>query len=209
MKHFFQQTTEEVLSNLGTTTDGLNDAKVEEQRAAYGRNELEEKKSKNVFQVFFMQFLDLLVIILIAAAIISLVTGNYESTIVILVVIILNAILGTVQHFKAEKSLQSLKALSSPVAKVIRNGQKIEIDAKDIVVGDIVALEAGDMIPADGRLVENYSLQVNESALTGESEAVHKHCDAIDKEELALGDQVNMVFSGSMVTYGRAGQSGI
>ena len=111
MKHFFQQTTEEVLSNLGTTTDGLNDAKVEEQRAAYGRNELEEKKSKNVFQVFLMQFLDLLVIILIAAAIISLVTGNYESTIVILVVIILNAILGTVQHFKAEKSLQSLKAL--------------------------------------------------------------------------------------------------
>ena len=204
MKHFFQQTTEEVLSNLGTTTDGLNDAKVEEQRAAYGRNELEEKKSKNVFQVFLMQFLDLLVIILIAAAIISLVTGNYESTIVILVVIILNAILGTVQHFKAEKSLQSLKALSSPVAKVIRNGQKIEIDAKDIVVGDIVALEAGDMIPADGRLVENYSLQVNESALTGESEAVHKHCGAIDKEELALGDQVNMVFSGSMVTYGRA-----
>lgn len=120
--------------------------------ATYGRNELEEKKSKNVFQVFFMQFLDLLVIILIAAAVISLATGNYESTIVILVVIILNAILGTVQHFKAEKSLQSLKALSSPVAKVIRNGQKIEIDAKRYCSGRYCCLEAGDMIPADGRI---------------------------------------------------------
>lgn len=204
MKRFFQQTTEEILSNLGTAKEGLNDAKVAQQRAAHGKNELEEKKSKTMLQVFFMQFLDLLVIILVVAALISLATGNYESTIVILVVIIINAILGTVQHFKAEKSLQSLKALSSPVARVIRNGQKIEIDAKDIVIADIITLEAGDLIPADGRLVENYSLQVNESALTGESEAVHKHCDAIDKEELALGDQINMVFSGSMVTYGRA-----
>ncbi len=204
MKRFFQQTAREVLSALNVTADGLDSARVEEQRAAYGRNELEEKKSKNIFQVFFMQFLDLLVIILIAAALISLATGNYESTIVILVVIVLNAVLGTVQHFKAEKSLQSLKALSSPAARVIRGGQKTEIDAKDIVVGDIIALEAGDMVPADGRLIENYSLQVNESALTGESEAVHKSSDAIDKEELALGDQVNMVFSGSMVTYGRA-----
>ena len=204
MKHFFQQTTEEVLSNLGTTTDGLNDAKVEEQRAAYGRNELEEKKSKNVFQVFLMQFLDLLVIILIAAAIISLVTGNYESTIVILVVIILNAILGTVQHFKAEKSLQSLKALSSPVAKVIRNGQKIEIDAKDIVVGDIVALEAGDMIPADMRILAAKDLFVSQSGLTGESEPVEKTSHAVEKETESVTEYANVVFMGSSVISGSA-----
>jgi len=204
MKYFFQQTTEEVLLKLGTTKEGLTDEQVTKQRDVYGLNQLEEKKSKNVFQVFFMQFFDLLVMILIAAAIISLTTGNFESTIVILVVIMLNAVLGTVQHFKAEKSLESLKALSSPLARVIRNDYRVEIDAKEIVIGDIIALEAGDMIPADARLIENYSLQVNESALTGESESVHKNCDAIAKEELALGDQINMVFSGSMVTYGRA-----
>ncbi len=204
MKYFFQQTTEEVLLKLGTTKEGLTDEQVTKQRDVYGLNQLEEKKSKNVFQVFFMQFFDLLVMILIAAAIISLTTGNFESTIVILVVIMLNAVLGTAQHFKAEKSLESLKALSSPLARVIRNDYRVEIDAKEIVIGDIIALEAGDMIPADARLIENYSLQVNESALTGESESVHKNCDAIAKEELALGDQINMVFSGSMVTYGRA-----
>ena len=118
-------------------------------------------------------------------------------------VIILNAILGTVQHFKAEKSLSSLKALSAPTAKVIRNGSKMELASSEIVPGDILFLEAGDLIVADGRVLESYSLQVNESSLTGESESVSKITDAVEKDELALGDQVNMVFSGSLVTYGR------
>lgn len=150
------------------------------------------------------QFKDLLVIILIIAAIISAISGNGESTIVIVAVITLNAILGTVQHFKAEKSLESLKALSSPSAKVMRDGRKIEVSSKEIVPGDILMLEAGDLVVADGRIIENYSLQVNESSLTGESEGVDKISDVIDAENVALGDQKNMVFSGSLVTYGRA-----
>ena len=131
-------------------------------------------------------------------------TGDAESTLVIFAVIIMNAILGTVQNVKAEQSLNSLKALSSPNAKVIRNGVKIEIPSREVVPGDIVVLEAGDLVVADGRIIESFSLQVNESALTGESESVNKFEDVIDSEEVALGDQKNMVFSSSLVTYGRA-----
>ena len=131
-------------------------------------------------------------------------SDNVESTIVIFSVIILNAVLGTIQHFKAEQSLDSLKALSAPCAKVIRDGKKIEIQSRNVVPGDILALEAGDLITADGRVIESYSLQVNESSLTGESLSVDKITDKIDSEEVALGDQKNMVFSGSLVTYGRA-----
>ena len=131
-------------------------------------------------------------------------SGQGESTIVIFAVLILNAILGTVQYFKAEKSLESLKAMSSPAAKVLRDGAKVEVPSKEIVPGDIVFLEAGDLVVADGRVLENFSLKVNESSLTGESEGVEKSADIIPGEKVALGDQKNMVFSGSLVTYGRA-----
>ena len=166
-------------------------------------NILEEGKKKSLLQVFGEQFLDLLVIILIIAAVISALSGNPESTAVIIVVLILNAILGTVQYSKARKSLESLKNLSSPSAKVYRDHVRIEIDSRDIVPGDILSLEAGDMVAADGRILHNYSLQVNESALTGESTNVDKS-DIILKEDLTLGDRINMVYSGSLVTYGRA-----
>ncbi|MBQ1829589.1 MAG: cation-translocating P-type ATPase, partial [Ruminococcus sp.] len=160
-------------------------------------------KKKTVLQVFLGQFADLLVLILIAAAIISMFSGNIESTIVIFAVIIMNAILGTAQHVKAEKSLDSLKSLSSPSAKVIRDGQKIEIDSKNVVAGDIIVLEAGDLVVADGRIIRNYSLQVNESSLTGESTNVDKNDETLSGET-PLADRANMVFSGSLVTYGRA-----
>ncbi|MDD5948187.1 MAG: cation-translocating P-type ATPase, partial [Lachnospiraceae bacterium] len=169
----------------------------------HGANELVEGKKKSIVQVFLSQFCDLLVIILIAAAVISAMSGNLESTIVIIAVIILNAILGTVQYSKAQKSLESLKSLSSPSAKVLRDGVKIEVDSKEIVPGDILELEAGDLVVADGRILRNYSLQVNESSLTGESTNVEKEETTIS-EEVALGDRVNMVYSGSLVTYGRA-----
>lgn len=146
------------------------------------------KKRKSMWSIFFDQFKDFLVIILIIAAIISAVTGNMESTIVIIAVITMNAILGTVQYIKAEQSLDSLKALSAPNAKVIRDGKKIEIPSK-MLSQDILLLEAGDLVVADGRILENYSLKVNESSLTGESEAVEKFSDAINKDEVALGDQ--------------------
>ncbi|MEG0952024.1 MAG: cation-translocating P-type ATPase, partial [Niameybacter sp.] len=185
------------------TLEGLSTNQAHKQLESYGPNALSEGKKKSGLIVFLEQFKDLLVIILIAAAIISILSGNIESTIVIFAVIILNAILGTVQHFKAEKSLSSLKALSAPSAKVIRNGQKVELASADIVPGDILFLEAGDLVVADGRVLESYSLQVNESSLTGESESVSKIFDVVAKEEVALGDQLNMVFSGSLVTYGR------
>ena len=170
----------------------------------YGPNALAEGKKKTVLQVFLEQFKDLMVIILIIAALISMATGEVESTIVIFSVLLLNAILGTVQHFKAEKSLASLKAMSAPSAKVLRDGSRTVVPSTEVVPGDIVELEAGDMVVADGRILENFSLKVNESSLTGESEAVEKFTDAIAQAETALGDRKNMVFSGSLVTYGRA-----
>ena len=204
MSKYFSIETEEILEKLNVSKDGLNEKQVDENISKYGLNELNQKKKKSVLQVFISQFKDLLIFILIAAGIISMLSNNVESTIVIFAVIILNAVLGTVQHFKAEQSLDSLKALSAPSAKVIRNGSKIEIHSKNVVPGDILVLEAGDLITADGRVIESYSLQVNESSLTGESLSVDKITEKIDKEEVALGDQKNMVFSGSLVTYGRA-----
>ncbi|MDU5650329.1 MAG: cation-translocating P-type ATPase, partial [Clostridium perfringens] len=170
----------------------------------YGKNELVEGKKKSTFQVFLDQFKDMLIIILICAAAISMFLGDIESAAVIIFVLIVNATLGTIQHLKAEQSLSSLKALSSPSTKVLRNGERIEIDSNDVVVGDIIFLEAGDYVPADGRILENYSLQVNESSLTGESESIVKMSEIIKGEEIPIGDRKNMVFSGSLVTYGRA-----
>ncbi len=203
MADWYQKTSSQVLEAMNVTTDGHSREKADELLLKHGENALAEGKKKTALQVFLSQFADLLVIILVAAAIISIFSGNLESTIVIFAVIILNAILGTVQHVKAEKSLESLKSLSSPSAKVIRDGQKIEIDSKKVVPGDIVVLEAGDMVVADGRIIHNYSLQVNESSLTGESTNIDK-TEAPIEGETPLGDRTNMVFSGSLVTYGRA-----
>lgn len=204
MKNYFSMSIEQVIEKLNVRKTGLTDKEVEERREKYGYNELIEGKKKNVFEVFFEQFKDVLVIILLVAALISALADNLESTIVIFAVIILNAVLGTVQHIKAEQSLNSLKALSSPNAKVLRNDKRIDIPSKEVIPGDILILEAGDFVSADGRIFENYSLQVNESSLTGESESAEKFSHIIEEEEIALGDQKNMVFSGSLVTYGRA-----
>ena len=203
MKMWYQQSEEEVLQSLHVTKDGHTSESAAEILSSKGPNVLEGGKKKSTLEVFLSQFADLLVIILIIAAIVSMMTGNSESTIVIVAVIILNAILGTVQHKKAEKSLDSLKSLSSPTAKVIREGQKMEIDSKDVVPGDILVLEAGDLVVADGRVLNSYSLQVNESSLTGESTSVDKS-EAVIQNEVPLADRTNMVYSSSLVTYGRA-----
>lgn len=202
MKQFYQKDTNDVLEELHVDATGLTSEEVEKRRTQYGRNELEESKPVSAFIVFLSQFKDLLVIILIAAAIISMISGEVESTIVILFVITMNAVLGTVQSIKAQKSLDSLKQLSTPHTRVIRDGGTMEVSSQDLMVGDIMLLEAGDVVGADGRIIENFSLQVNESALTGEVESVHKQVDVID-EESGIGDQKNMVFSSGLVTYGR------
>lgn len=195
---------EELLQELNSSMNGLTTEEAKKRLEQYGYNKLQEGKRKGVLQVFAEQFADLLVIILIIAAIISALTGGLEGTIVILAVLILNAILGTVQHFKAQKSLDSLKAMAAPNARVIRDGQKMEVPAAELVPGDILLLEAGDVTAADGRVLQNFSLQVSESALTGESENVNKIDTPIDQDELPLGDRLNMVYSSSLVSYGRA-----
>lgn len=202
MKSWYQQTEGDILENLHVTKDGHTPEAAAELLESKGENVLEAGKRKSTLQVFLSQFADLLVIILIIAAVISAFTGSGESTIVIIAVIILNAILGTVQHKKAEKSLDSLKSLSSPSAKVIRGGRKIEIASKDVVPGDILLLEAGDLVVADGRVLNGYSLQVNESSLTGESTSVDK-AEGLIEGEVPLAERSNMVYSSSLVTYGR------
>ena len=189
MSEFYRKSTEEVMKSLGVTNKGLTNDEVKKRQEQYGFNELAEGKRKSTVQVFFEQFKDFLVIILIVAALISAFLGEIESTIVIMVVVILNAILGTVQHVKAEQSLNSLKALSSPIAKVFRDGQMIEIPSREIVVGDILYLDAGDYVSADGRLIENHSLQINESSLTGESLAVTKSIEPIAEKDVSIGDK--------------------
>ena len=203
-QNFFRLTPQQALQELHAVSGGLTSAEAAQRLAKVGPNQLAEGQKKSALAVFAGQFKDLLVVILIAAALISMFSGNLESTLVIFAVLILNAVLGTVQYFKAEKSLESLKAMSAPTAKVLRDGQRQEIPSSQVVPGDIIELEAGDLIVSDGRLLNSWSLKVNESSLTGESEAVEKISSAISGEKVALGDQKNMVFSGSLVTYGRA-----
>lgn len=199
----YQMKKEDVLKMLGTDENGLTQNQAKENQKKYGKNELAEGKKKNPFLLFLEQYKDFLVIILIIAAIISGVLGDIESAIVIFVVITINAILGTVQHIKAEQSLDSLKEMSAPTAKVIRDGEIKVVEGKDVTVGDIVVIEAGDYVCSDGRIIENASLKVDESAMTGESEPVEKQETVLDGEK-PLGDRVNMLYSGSFATYGRA-----
>ena len=203
MKNYYQLSAEETMKELNGSTEPLTDEQVREHKEKYGPNELVEGKKKTILQIFLEQYKDFLVIILIIAAIVSGFMGDAESAAVILIVITMNAILGTVQTVKAEQSLASLKKLSGPEAKVLRGGSVVQIPSSEVTVGDIVMLDAGDYIPADGRIIECTSLKVDESALTGESLGVEKMTDVIDQDEVPLGDRVNMVYSGSFVTYGR------
>ena len=202
MNDHYRKTPAEIAEEFGTSEQGLTSEQARQSAEKYGKNALAEGKKKTPLRIFLEQYKDFLVIILIIAAIISAITGDVESTVVIITVITMNAILGTVQTLKAEKSLSNLKKLSSPNAKVLRNGEAAVIPSEDVCVGDVVIIEAGDQIPADGRLIESASLQVNESALTGESINIDKNTGSIDRD-CPLAERTNMVYSGSFVTYGR------
>ena len=202
MQEYYQMTDTQVRQAVNGGVDPLSDSQVQEHQKKFGANKLVEEKKKSTAQIFFEQFKDFLVIILIAAAVISGILDDLESAIVILVVITINAILGTVQTIKAEQSLSSLKAMSAPEAKVLRNGSIVKIPSAEVTIGDQVFLEAGDSVPADGRLLENSGLKIDESTLTGESLGVEKELTPIEGEA-PLGDRLNMVYSGSFVTYGR------
>ncbi len=201
---FWTKDKDQVLEILNSKKEGLDSSQANQRLEEFGPNSLSEEKKDSIAKVFLLQFKDLLVFILCIAAVISMLSGKSESTLVIFAVLILNAVLGTVQHVKAEKSLDSLRAMSTPSAKVFRNGSLVEVPSDQVVPGDILSLEAGDLIIADGRILENFSLKVDEAALTGESESVDKTYEVIPREEITVGDRKNMVFSGSLVTYGRA-----
>ena len=208
-KNWFNQTISEAEQNLETNLKtGLTSEQVKERQEKYGLNELKEQKKKSLFQKFLAQFKDFSIIILIIAAIISGVVGVAEGegivdTIVILVVVIVNAVIGVAQESKAEKSLEALQKLSSHAAKVIRNGKTEAIPAKDLVPGDVVIIETGDFVSADLRIIEAVNLKSQESSLTGESVPVEKMTEVIAEKEIGVGDRTNMLFSSSLITYGR------
>ncbi len=204
MNSIYNKTEEEIMDKVQAGFDGLTEEEADIRRLRDGYNELKEIKKKSIVKVFLSQFTDFLIIILLCAATISLFLKDIKSALVIVSVTVLNAVLGAVQHVKAEKSLESLRSLSSPTARVLRNGNKIEIPSREVVVGDILFLEAGDYISADGRIIENFSFQTNESSLTGESVSVVKSADKIAKSNVAINDRNNMVFTGTLGTYGRA-----
>ena len=208
-KSWFNQETEEVEKKLKTnTTIGLIDEQVIEVREKYGFNELKATKKKSLFIKFLEQFKDFMIIVLIIAAIVSGIVGYIEGegitdSIIILIVVIVNAIIGVAQENKAEKSLEALQKLSSHVAKVVRNGKVKIVQSRELVPGDIVVLDTGDYVPADLRIVEAINLKSQESSLTGESVPVEKLTNVIEEEKVGIGDRTNMLFSSSLITYGR------
>ena len=203
---------EQLLQEYAVDKDqGLSDAQVEAAKKKYGENRLSEKKKKTNLQRFFSQFKDVMILILLVAAAVSFgiacktgETSEFFEPVLILLIVVLNALMGTLQESKAEKALDALKNLSAPHARVIRNGKEQIIDAKDLVPGDMIRLEAGDFIPADARLISSVSLKSEESALTGESVPSEKDARAQVEENAPLGDRKNMIFSGCSVTYGTA-----
>ena len=207
--NWFQKDVEEVEKELETSLEkGLTSEEVVKRREKYGLNELKSKKKKSLFQKFLDQFKDFSIIVLIIAAIVSGVVGVAEGegitdTIIILIVVVVNAIIGVTQESKAEKSLEALQKLTDHASKVIRNGEVTVVPAKELVPGDIVVLDTGDYIPADLRIIEAVNLKSQESSLTGESVPVEKITEKIEDEETSLGDRLNMLFSSSLVTYGR------
>lgn len=203
MKQFYMNTKEEVFLELNTNENGISDEEAQRRISEFGYNEFKERKTKSLFQKFLDQFKDFLVIILIVAAIISGFVGEIADSIIILLVVVLNAVLGVIQENKAEKSLNALKKMAAPLAVVIRNGVSKEIPVREIVPGDIVELEAGRYVPADLRLIEAVNLKIEESSLTGESVPVEKNSEALENENIPIGDRKNMAFMSSMVTYGR------
>ena len=208
-KSWFNKENDEIEKELETNlNEGLNSSQVEEKRQKYGFNELKAKKKKSLFIKFLEQFKDFMIIVLIVAAIVSGIVGYMEGegitdSIIILIVVIVNAIIGVVQESKAEKSLEALQKLSSHVAKVVRNGKVEIVQSRELVPGDLVVLDTGDYVPADLRIIESVNLKSQESSLTGESVPVDKNSEVLKNDKVGIGDRTNMLFSSSLITYGR------
>lgn len=202
--HFYSTAIPDVLKNLSSTEEGLSATEAGERLMQNGPNELLQKKKKPAWMLLLGQFKDFMILILILAAIFSGIVGDLTDTIIILVIILLNAILGFVQEYRAEKSMDALKKLTLTEIQAIRDGQPQSVKSSELVTGDIVILEAGNLVPADLRLIETHALRIDESSLTGESVAVDKSSEVIEGKDLPLGDRFNLAYKGTLVTHGRA-----
>ncbi|BCS80201.1 calcium-translocating P-type ATPase, SERCA-type [Anaerocellum diazotrophicum] len=201
---FHSKTIKTILENLKTSLNGLSYQEAEERLKAYGKNIIEEGKKKSIFALFLEQFKNIMVLVLFAAAIISILLGEAADAVIILAVLLINAVFGVAQELKAEKAIDALKKLNMPYAKVYRDGHLIQIKTDEIVVGDVIEIEAGDIVPADLRLIESFNLKIDESALTGESVPVEKDANDVLDKSTPLAERTNMAFMGTIVTYGRA-----
>ena len=213
MKKTYTQSAEEVLRDLGVGAEGLTTAQAQERLAKYGPNKLKEAEKPTLLQRFIQQLKDPMLIILMVAAAVSAATGmlagenEWAEVIIILLVVLLNAILGVVQESKAEAAIEALQTMTAATCKVLRDGKMVILHSDELVPGDVILLEAGDAVPADGRIIENASLKIEEAALTGESVPVNKMLEALGlaegQEDVPLGDRKNMCYMGSTVVYGR------
>jgi Ca2+-transporting ATPase len=203
MNHPYKEEISEVLKELATSTQGLSDSEAARRLAAHGPNKLREKPGRSPLSLFVGQFANVLVVVLIVAAVISGIIGEVSDTIVIAIIVVLNAVIGFVQEYRAEKAVEALKKMAEPFSTVVRGGRVVDVATADLVTGDVSMLEAGRIVPADMRLLEAAVMRVDESALTGESATVEKTTRAISGGDLSVGDRLNMVFKGTIVTYGR------
>ncbi len=194
----------DVAESLGTSPAGLNPETAQQRLAEHGKNQIEDARKKTVWQLVLHQFLDVMILVLIAAAVVSGLIGELKSTYVILAIVVLNAIIGFVQEYRAEKAMEALQKMAASRARVVRNGQPIDVEAAELVPGDVTLLEAGNVIPADLRFIETHALKVDESSLTGESANVEKKTDALPPGDYPLGDRLNLGYKGTLVTNGRA-----
>ena len=201
--NWYRSTVEQVLTETQSKPEGLSSAEAGKRLQQYGANELEEARKKSMIMIFLLQFKDVMILILLAAAIISGIIGDLTDTIVILVIVVLNAIIGFIQEYRAEKAMQALKQMSVVQVTVLRDGNPITVPATELVPGDCIVLEAGHAVPADARILESNSLKIEEAALTGESQAVDKIIDVLEKDNIPLGDQLNLAFKGTFVATGR------
>jgi len=202
-KNWHQRSSGEILSELSTSLKGLTEEKANQLLKENGPNILTEKKKRTHIMMFLDQFKDFMILVLIAAALISGFIGEFSDTIAILVIVVLNAVIGFVQEYRAEKAMAALKSMAAPRATVIRSGNTVDIPASELVLGDIVLVEAGQIIPADMRLIETAQLKIEEAALTGESVPVEKHSETLKEQGLPLGDRKNLAFKGTIASYGR------
>ncbi|KIC93337.1 cation-translocating P-type ATPase [Flavihumibacter solisilvae] len=203
MKPWHTLSVDDVLKETGSSLDGLDDEAVQQKTSEFGKNELQTSGKVHPVMIFIRQFIDVMILVLVVAAIVSAFIGELSDTIVILVIIILNAVIGFFQEYRAEQAMEALKKMAAPFSNVVRNGSISEIPAADIVPGDIVLLEAGDLVPADMRLIEIHSLKINEASLTGESQAIDKTINTCSTADISLGDRTNLAFRGTHVTNGR------